>query len=70
MLQLLRDRSTLQLLTRIKSWRTAKRTVRSTNAICDHIGMWSKGNPRNGFDENVVGCSHTVEADEIFSIEF
>ena len=34
-----------------------KCTVKRTNAICDLINNWSK--------RKVVGCSHTIKADEV-----
>ena len=36
---------------RIESWRTAKRTGRSTNATYDRIDNWSQHKPWNGTDE-------------------
>ena len=44
-------RGSLNCETRIKSWRTSKRTVSNTNVIFDHVGRWSKCNLRNGIDE-------------------
>ena len=44
-------RGSLNCESRIKSWRTAKRTVSNTNVIFDHIGRWSKCNLQNGIDE-------------------
>ena len=45
-----------QLWKRIKSWRTAKRTVRSTNVTCDPIDKWSQRKPWNGTDEMQWGA--------------